>query len=288
MLPHFNTILLRRLCVKESLYEFHIHKDPKFPIIFHLDTVQFCGARAVMHWHESMEILYFIRGQGIVTLDLERIEAKEGDVAVINSSRLHEIRAKTPSAQYFCLIPDKSFCEEMGIFIDEQMLKNKIQDPAMRSCFYSIAEEYERKAPYYKAAIKVKVGELLVNLFRRYVASEEMLTKSAENRRKLQMVKEATAYIRGHFTDSLTIEEICERVGFSKYYFCRAFKEVTGRTAVDYINYLRCCNARKLLTSGCYNVSESAEESGFGNLSYFSKVYKKYMGLLPSQEKLDQ
>ena len=133
----------------------------------------------------------------------------------------------------------------------------------------------------------MKVGELLVYLYRHYVASEELLAKSSENYRKLMMVKEATAYIRGHFADTLAIEEICERVGFSKFYFCRAFKEVTGRTAVDYINYLRCSNARKLLASG-YNVSESAEQSGFGNLSYFSKVYKKYMGQLPSREKKGQ
>ena len=273
--------------MRESLYEFHNHKDPKFPIIFHSDTVQLHGNRAVMHWHESMEILYFFHGRAIVTSDLEQMEMQEGDLAVINSSNLHEITAITASSHYFCLIPDKIFCEELGFYIDEQLLQSKIYDPALRSYFISIAKEYERKAPYYKAAVKVKVGELLVYLYRHYVVSEELLAKSAENYRKLMMVKEATAYIRGHFADTLAIEEICERVGFSKFYFCRAFKEVTGRTAVDYINYLRCSNARKLLTSG-YNVSESAEQSGFGNLSYFSKVYKKYMGQLPSREKKGQ
>ena len=51
----------------------------------------------------------------------------------------------------------------------------------------------------------------------------------------------------------------------------------------NYLNYTRCSYARKLLASGRYNVSESAEHSGFSNLSYFAKTYKKYMGELPSQ-----
>ena len=60
----------------------------------------------------------------------------------------------------------------------------------------------------------------------------------------------------------------------------QVFKEVTRRTPVDYINFIRCNYARNLLLSGRYNVSESAEMSGFKNLSYFSKTYKKYMGCL--------
>ena len=63
--------------MRESLYEFHNHKDPKFPIIFHSDTVQLHGNRAVMHWHESMEILYFFHGRAIVTSDLEQMEMQD-------------------------------------------------------------------------------------------------------------------------------------------------------------------------------------------------------------------
>lgn len=44
-----------------------------------------------------------------------------------------------------------------------------------------------------------------------------------------------------------------------------------------------CVIYRKLLVSGRYNVGESAEHSGFSNLSFFAKTYKKYMGELPSQ-----
>ncbi|EOU2011906.1 helix-turn-helix domain-containing protein, partial [Clostridium perfringens] len=58
------------------------------------------------------------------------------------------------------------------------------------------------------------------------------------------------------------------------------------QTILDYINHIRCINARNLILYNGYTISESAYKSGFNNLSYFSKTYKKYMGLLPSEEKI--
>ena len=54
---------------------------------------------------------------------------------------------------------------------------------------------------------------------------------------------------------------------------------------MEYIHYVRCNNARSLLASGKYNLTQCAQRSGFGSLSYFSRVYKKVMGAAPSVQK---
>ena len=71
----------------------------------------------------------------------------------------------------------------------------------------------------------------------------------------------------------------------SKYYFCRAFKQATGQTVTQYINWVRCSHARRLLASGECNVGEAAERCGFHNLSYFTRVYRRQYGRVPSKEK---
>ena len=53
---------------------------------------------------------------------------------------------------------------------------------------------------------------------------------------------------------------------------------------MDYVNFARCSQARRLLITGRYNVTEAAQRSGFENLSYFTRTYKRYMGALPSRE----
>ncbi|MEG2570295.1 MAG: AraC family transcriptional regulator, partial [Clostridia bacterium] len=93
------------------------------------------------------------------------------------------------------------------------------------------------------------------------------------------------AYINKNFAHALTIEDISASVGFSKYYLCRMFKELTGQTVFEYLNFVRCVRAKLLLGTGEYNVSQVAELCGFSNLSYFTKQYKRNVGTLPSKEK---
>lgn len=74
--------------------------------------------------------------------------------------------------------------------------------------------------------------------------------------------------------------ELCE---MSEVNFRRIFKEYTGKTPVEYRNDLRLEDAKSRIESGEYNVSEAAEASGFVNLSFFSRLYKKKYGHTPKQ-----
>ena len=82
-----------------------------------------------------------------------------------------------------------------------------------------------------------------------------------------------------------------ERVGYyaelcdmSEVNFRRLFGEYTGKSPIEYRNDIRLENARIRLQSGEYNVSEAAEASGFSNLSFFIRLYKKKYGYTPKKE----
>jgi len=66
--------------------------------------------------------------------------------------------------------------------------------------------------------------------------------------------------------------------------FRRLFREYTGMSPIDYRNDLRLKNARAMLASGEYNVTEAAEASGFSNLPFFIRLYKKKFGHTPKKE----
>ena len=61
---------------------------------------------------------------------------------------------------------------------------------------------------------------------------------------QLTMVRSAIQFLNSSYQQSLTIDDICRRVGSSKYHFCRVFRAVTGKTVVDYLNFLRCERAQ--------------------------------------------
>ena len=263
-----------------TAFERHVHEDPHYPIIFHANNLSSARNDFMTHWHDSPELLYFYSGSGVITLNTEQIRAGIGDVVVINSSVLHTVRSLTPSCSYYCLIADRAYCEELGFEVGDTLLHNVVRDPEVSACFERIVRETQQQALYYKAAVRSAVTELLLLLFRRYVSERSPSTRKEHG--KMEMVRQAIAFLRQHYQEEIAVEDLCELTGFSKYYFCRSFKEVTGLTAVEYRNILRCEQARRLILEG-KAVGEAAELTGFHNLSYFSKVYQKHMGTLPSR-----
>lgn len=266
-----------------SFYERHSYKDPEFQIIFHLDTLLAKDKNFVMHWHENLEILYFIEGKAQITCDMNVIEANIYDIVCINSNNLHSIMSLSECCKYYCLIIDKNLCESFDSSIKNIIIKSIIKDSSANLIFDKIVREMSERKIYYKSIVKANAIELFLYLCR-YFSIDGDISLDTANNNKLTMVKNSIKYIKNNFRGNITIDDICKNIGFSKYYFCRVFREVTNKTVVDYINFLRCDYACKLLATGNYNATESAELCGFKNISYFSKIYKKYIGRLPSVE----
>lgn len=264
-----------------SQYETHKHSDPDFPIIFHIDTV--CPNNCFYsHWHEGIEILYCTQGNGEIIIDSEVYTMNAGEMFIINSGCLHTVNCLSEEKlRYYCLIPSESFCESFGFKISEIRYAPKIQDDYFRNIFNTIDKEYDEKQAYYKTKIKAEILGMLVYLSRNYAVR---ITEDSVCSSKKQMVKDAIKYIKNNYGERMQIEDIAKKVGFSRYYFCHSFKEMTGISVVNYINMVRCENAKTHIFSKKYNISEIALMCGFDNFSYFTKTYKKYMGILPSDE----
>jgi AraC-like DNA-binding protein len=74
---------------------------------------------------------------------------------------------------------------------------------------------------------------------------------------------------------------LAEVAGMSRFYFCHSFKEVTGQTISDYINYIRISMAESKLDNTDLSITDIALSVGFDDINYFSRVYKKHKGISP-------
>jgi two-component system response regulator YesN len=88
-------------------------------------------------------------------------------------------------------------------------------------------------------------------------------------------------YIRDHFKEDLTLSEMAEQTNFSVSHFSTLFKKHTGSSFVSYVNGLKVDEAKQLLRSTAYSVSEITEIVGFSTTPYFSRVFKSTAGLTP-------
>lgn len=263
-------------------YEVHHLDNTKLPFIFRHDTMH-AGEKDFTHWHENIEILYFEEGRGRVTSDYTVSETEAGDLFVVNSERLHMVESadeKQP-VHYYCLIVDMDFCVANGLPVSQLTFKSKISgDGVPGERFRDLIAAYGQKSEFKEAAIRVAALSLLVALCDGHLAGEE--ESEDKDKEHLQNVKDAIKYIKEHFEERITVDEIARKAGLSTAYFSRIFKSVTGYTVVTYINLIRCRQAEKLLKSGKYKVGEIAATCGFENKSYFARTYKRLMGTLPS------
>jgi len=91
-------------------------------------------------------------------------------------------------------------------------------------------------------------------------------------------------FIETHYQQSIDVNEVAKLTHLTTAAFCRYFKKSTHLTFTDFLNQYKINQAKKLLLHD-KNVTEACYESGFENLSYFNKTFKKITGENPSQFK---
>lgn len=109
--------------------------------------------------------------------------------------------------------------------------------------------------------------ELLYICFRRKEQNEAALEKAFQ-------------YIKTNFGEAVTIEELAEKAGMSRYYFMRSFKERFGQSAMEFLTEQRTNEAKRLLEAGG-TPGEVADAVGYKDPLYFSSQFKKQVGIPP-------
>lgn len=111
------------------------------------------------------------------------------------------------------------------------------------------------------------------------------IVKESEKDNTLQAVYAVSEYIQNHFKEKIAIEDIAASVHLNGSYTSHLFRKTFGYTITDYITYVRLENAKVILSDPGSNINDAAIESGFSDVSYFSRVFKKIEGLSPREYK---
>ena len=143
-----------------------------------------------------------------------------------------------------------------------------------REDFKVRAEKLFMLAPSVKGLFE-KLGEFMVCCLKQWVEDRKL-----EERKPILLAKE---YMQENFWRSLTLEEVSAYVGFNASYFSNLFKRETSMNFLEYLTTIRIDHARERLMKTDDSVNEIAEAGGYSDVKYFSRIFKRSLGLSPNK-----
>ena len=244
-----------------------------------------------VHWHDEFEIIYVRSGFLTVSISGESYIGKTGEAFVVSPGNLHLMGSQTGTVDYYTfLFPLKYISFRTDDMLDEKLLEPlnsghlmicpRVKDTAKELC-EQLVDIYMAKKDESESKITTQVGTKIILLqFILEMWKKGFVIENDTSGRNI-VEKEMVSYIQQNFTGKISLKEFGEQFHLSEKYISRYFKEHFHITLSQYITYLRLENAKQLLQDTDLSVTETAMQSGYQNVSYFIRSFKKTYGISP-------
>ncbi len=253
-----------------------------------------------IHWHTAMEIIMPYENTYTVSIGNDTIVLEEKDILIIPPGELHTLKAPSTGSRMIMMVDYSLLCNLKGMdsllhnlhpyMIIRKENNDEIRDElavVLRNYMLEIESEYFGAAPYFEARIYSLLISFFVDLGRESNNQERRFGNFTTNKQHEYVQKFMTVcnYINEHCTEEVTVDELADIAGFSKFHFARLFKQFTNVSYYDYLTRKRIEHAETLLITPDISITEVAMQSGFNSLSTFNRVFKNLKNCTPSEYK---
>ena len=224
---------------------------------------------------DSFLVIFVLKGSGYLRYDGAEYRVSEGQGIFIDCQKEHSYRCDpddpwevlwlhfngNAAVYYYDLFQKKGCC----IFFP-QCIKD----------FVSIIYEIIANNAHKTNDTEIINSKLITDILTMILSNPGIHGPSDDYSYQMKSVKE---YIDSHFTESINLDELSEAFYMNKYYLTREFKKEYGETIFQHIIRRRIDYAKNLLSTTDKTIEEIALLSGFNDQSYFSRQFKKMVGV---------
>jgi len=248
-----------------------------------------------LHYCSDPMLIWFISGSGSIKVEGKRYRINEGDLVLLNPTELFRIS-----------VEGEGYHERMTVLISESLFLSYPE--AMKQLFAPIKEREKGIGNLIPAETVKKFGldETLGKLLEHTCSDKsfaqllvfcgiaELLTgigeaKAGETQEQGQaisnpLIGEVLEYLNLHVTEDFEISDVAEEFNIDKSYLSHLFKEHVGMSLWTYVVLRRLQKFNSLIVEHD-SIEEAAFLAGFKNYSNFFRLYKKHMGVSPTEFK---
>lgn len=254
-----------------------------------------CDSGYIIRDHKQIccEISYIADGKGKFKVGNSTYNVKKDDIVICRTDQLHAIISDNadPLRYYYLgfVFDDEHLTDNMKIikdfFLSAQAFtaagNMKIQTP-----FHTIFNEFINNSPFSKNIIKNSIEDILIYTYRYFnKTDEEIYLLDNEIEGTNSIIYEIVNYIDSHITEIEDLSEIGKVFGYNYSYLSRIFSSTFGYSIKTYYTKCRFAAAAKMLGEGKYSITDIADKLKYQSVHSFSRAFKLYYGISPSEFK---
>lgn len=270
--------------------------DPQLPLRVLRNPTH--GPMIQQHSHSFEELVIILAGHATHQVGRESYRIGAGDVFVLLAGMSHAYpevdglslinvlydpaRLRVPLADLGTLPGYHSLFRVEPNLRRNQHYRNrlKLTIPELGRLASMVAEldhEIRQHPPGYRFMATMHFMEIVGFLSRCYsrIPSREVRTVTE--------ISELLSYMEQHYTEPLTIDDLLKVAHMSQSSLFRTFRQVMGRSPVDYLIHLRIGKAAQLLQSSTLRIREISDAVGFADSNYFTRQFRAITGVSPRE-----
>lgn len=245
--------------------------------------------------HDFCEIVYVDKGSIVVHAENYSGELRDNQLIIHRPNEVHSlecIQSTAPSViiiGFECLSGSISTFSSLPFTLSQE--HKKMLSDIMKEGMSYFAPPYDlpnttemkvrENVPFAAdQLLKLRLEMFLITLVQdriKLVNSEDRDGADSHNFGEIQK------YIHEHYTEKISLDNICFLFGTNKTTLCSSFKKQFGTTVLNYVNTLRIKDAKAYLRKKELTVTQISEKLGFNSIHYFCRVFKKTVGQSPKE-----
>lgn len=254
-----------------------------------------------LHDHDCFELAYVVEGSAVQNLNGTTELVSQGAYFIIDYGSRHNYQDCKNLKLINCLFLPEVVDAALGncISFDELMricmiryYKNYPDWTPVDSIFYDedkkvlrlleeMMEEYEHHDIGYQEIFRGKLLEILLITLRKVIQKKAAIAMRSYE--KSGLILEAVNYLEANYSNKAALSKFCEEKHYSIQYVSRQFKKETGVTFLDYLQKVRIKKSCDLLIGSELLVPEVAYRVGYDDMKYFHQIFRKIVGMSPSE-----
>ena len=274
------------------------YNHPDFPVYVQYGMLgHFEGYSAACHWHPDLEFLAVLEGHMSYFVNGKIVELGPGEGIFVNSQRLHYGFSRQGTDCHFLVLafhpillfgssPALAFTLKAAFGPDRADYLLLQQDDGWQSHVLEtirlLATEISATPPSF-----LKITARLMDLLERVADHLTAVSEGTQIDESWMTVWTMRSFIQQKYGSKISLDEIAASGAVCRSLCCQLFLRHLGESPIRHLNHYRISRACEMLRDSSRSVSEIASACGFQTTSYFSSVFRKELGCMPTKYRRD-